>query len=146
MTLFGSICSCLVSNIVHKISVAKLMFSDSKHASTYIQKYNKALLCYNICRSLLASRLLYDFCPIPALYVKIPDLYADIFLFGFYYANNLRGQVPVGCLRSVSNDSVRVIRRRGGRAGERWRRKLLRKCACVIILTCNLLRRSEARS
>ena len=82
----------------------------------------------------MASQYLSDLCPIPALfakiaafyakvsalYAKIPAFYSDISLFGSHCAGNVRGQVPVGFLRSVANDDVRTMRRRGGRAGARW--------------------------
>ena len=37
-------------------------------------------MCYNICRLLLASQFMSDFCKIPDLYAKFPAFYANIFL------------------------------------------------------------------
>ena len=83
-------------------------------------RYSKALLCYNICRSLLASRFLSNFYLIPDLYAKTPAFnakitasYADIFLFVFHCAGNVRGQVPVGCFWCISNDSAHTVGGRG---------------------------------
>ena len=45
----------------------------------FIVNNKEALLCCSICRSLLASKIQSESCPIPALYAKIPDFYCDIF-------------------------------------------------------------------
>ena len=72
-------------------------------------KYNKVLLCYNLCRSLLASQFLSYFflisalyaeipalyAGIPTLYADIPDFYADTFLFDLHCAGNVHGRVPI---------------------------------------------------
>ena len=96
-----------------------------------VSKNNKALLCYNLCRSLLASQFLSDFCltlalyaEIPSFYAKIPAFYADIFIFFFRCDGNAHGQFPIVCLQSVSNDSVCMMPRQGGRAGTCWWQKL----------------------
>ena len=93
-----------------------------------------------------------DFClitdlyaKIPDFYAKIPDLYADIFLLVFQCSGNVRGCVPVDCLRSIANDSACAMRGRGGITGERWRWKPLNKYVRKIILARNLLYRAEAQ-
>ena len=48
----------------------------------------------------------YFYAEVSALYAKIPSFYADLFLFGFQYPGNVQGQVPVGCLRYLFNDSA----------------------------------------
>ena len=78
-----------------------------EHIQTINDKYeyNKALLCYNICWSLLASRFLSNLCLIPNLYYKIPAFdakmpafYANIVLFIIHYDSNVCGWVPMLCL------------------------------------------------
>ena len=103
-------------------------------------KYNKALLCYNLCRSLLASRFQFDSC-----YAQIPAFYADIFLFVFHCAVNVRDQVPVDCLWSIANDSARDARTRGEGSGTLVAKKL-RECAHGIILARHLLPQFGSRS
>ena len=66
----------------------------------------ESLLCYNPCQSLLASRYLADFFP-------IPPLYAYIFLLVFQYNCNGHGRFPVNFLSSVANDGAPMMRRRG---------------------------------
>ena len=51
---------------------------------------------------------------------SIPDFYVDIFLFSLQCAGNVCGWVYLGCLRSVANDSLHTMHRRGGRVGARW--------------------------
>ena len=108
-------------------------------------KYDKALLCYNICWSLLASQLMSNFCPIPDLYAKVPDFYADIFLFMFHCDGNVRGQVPVDCLWSVTNDSARDARTRG-EGGFMLLAIFLCECSREIILAWNLLRWTKSQT
>ena len=58
-----------------------MSIGDIFHAPSPIFKlYNKAILCYNLCGSLLASQFLSNLFPIPALYTEISDFYDDIFL------------------------------------------------------------------
>ena len=105
---------------------------------------NKSLLCYNLFCSPLASQLMSGFCPIPALYVKIPTFYADIFLFRLQCASNVCGWVTIGCLRSVSNNSVHAMREILGSSVACWWRNILREYTHKIILERNLLRQAEA--
>ena len=93
----------------------------------------------------ISVQFLSDFCPIPGFYTKIPAFYTDIFLFAFCCAGNVCDWVPVDCLVSVSNDSVREMRGEGGRAGaHRWQ-KLLSEFT-QLFLARNLLRQAEAQS
>ena len=105
---------------------------------------NKSLLFYNLLFSPLASQLMSGFCPIPALYVKIPTFYADIFLFRLQCASNVCGWVTIGCLRSVANDSESVMHGQGGRVGARLWWKELCECAREIIMVHNVLRQTKA--
>ena len=103
----------------------------------------KALLCYNLCRSLLASQFLSD----PYFKRRIPCFLRGYLSSVFNCAGNVRGWAPIYCLRYVAKDSSRAIRERGGgRAGScRWRKNLC-GCASEIILSRGLLRQVEDRS
>ena len=82
----------------------------------YHDKYKKALLCYSLFWSLLASRFQSDFSPIPDLYAKYPDFYTDIFL----YLPLCQQHMWVG-LRILSpfvaKDSARMMRKWGEEGG-----------------------------
>ena len=58
-----------------------------------------------------------QFFRIRALYAKIYDFNADIFLFVFHCADNICGWVPIGCLWFIYNYSVRKMSGRGGGGG-----------------------------
>ena len=87
-----------------------------------------------------------DFRPIPALHTQIPSFYANICLFGFHCANNVRRQVPVSRLQSAANYDTHEMRGRGGRVGACWWQFVLCECSREIILAHNLLRQAEAWS
>ena len=84
--------------------------------------------------------------PIPALNAKIPNFYANIFLFVFHCASNVHDWVPVDSIQYISNDKTRAMSGRGGRAGSRWWWCFWRECANKIILWRNLLRQVKAKS
>ena len=87
----------------------------------------------------LASQILSIFCP-------IPDLYTDIYIFGFHRPGNVCGKVLVGRLQSIANDSTREMHGCGGGGRGHIGGKKMLKCALKIILARNLLRQYEARS
>ena len=79
------------------------------------------LLCYNLCRSLLASQFLSGF---------IPCFLRRYLSSIFHCAGNVHGWVPIYCLQSLANDSARAIHVQGG-GGDgscRWRKQL---CGCA---------------
>ena len=58
-----------------------------------------------------------QFFRIRALYAKIYDFNADIFLFVFHCADNIRGWVLIGCLWFIYNYSVCAMRGLGEEGG-----------------------------
>ena len=113
---------------------------------TILDIYNKAILCHNLCRSLLASWFLSDLWPIPAVCVYIHPLYIDIFPFVFYCSGNVRVQVSVDFIWSLANDSMHAMCEKGGKTGSCWWRLFLHEYVCGIIMERNLLCQDEARS
>ena len=81
-----------------------------------------------------ASQFLSILCPIPSLYAKISAFLRQTpcylrlntcFLrqclsFWLHCSCNVCGWVPVGCLWSISNEGVHVMRGREERVGARW--------------------------
>ena len=61
----------------------------------------------------MTSQCLLDFYPIPDLYAKIPDFYADIFLLSSIVAVTYV-IVPVYCLYSVANNNASAMHGLGG--------------------------------
>ena len=104
-------------------------------------------MCQSPCRSFLDIRFQSDFCLILALYTKSPAFYADIFPPSSFVTVTC---VLVLCRLSlfVALESVRVMHKWEGVGGAQpcWQRKILRGCACKIIMVRNLLRQSEAHS
>ena len=99
--------SCKIINLITWVKYREL------HLIFHIQ-YNKVLLCYNICRSLLASQFMSYLCLIPVLYAALPDFYSNILFPYFYCAGNVCGQVLVDYIISVANDILCMMRGRGG--------------------------------
>ena len=108
---------------------------------------NKALLCYNLCQSLLAFQFMSDLCLFPALYTKLPDFYDDLFLLSCPVpATYVCGWVSIDYLWSIANNTACTMRGRGGRSGPyRWK-NVLRGYGGKIVLARNLLRQAEAWS
>ena len=76
----------------------------------------KALLCYNLCWSLLASRFLSD-CVWSLLYMSNSLLFTPNFPSVVHFSGNVQYTtclVPVGCLWPVAKDSARAMRKWGG--------------------------------
>ena len=126
------------------INCGPIYFSQFKDFSILLNK--NLLLCYSLRWSLLTSRFHSDFPLIPALYAKPPAFYADIFL----CISLCRQHTWLDLCRLPSvcgqRERVRDALTRGGRAGSRRWRKILRGCAHKTILAQNLLRQSEAWS
>ena len=80
---------------------------------------NKALLCYSLCRSLLASRFLSD-----------PWFLRQYLSSVFHCDGNVHGRIPVDCIRSVANYSIHAMLgwRGGGHIGGK---KIVRVCVCT---------------
>ena len=101
---------------------------------------NKALLCYNLCRSLLASQFLSSF-------FLIPDFISQYLSSVLHFSGNLCGWIPVGYLGFVSkNGAVRDMQSRGWMMGSWKGQRNLCRCLCDIILPRNLLCQAEAQS
>ena len=90
----------------------------------------------------LASLFLSDFCPISALFVKIPGFYADIFLFIFHCSGTLWSGAPRMYLGHSQWQRAHNARKRGGGLVE----KRLCECAHKIILEHHLLHQDKVRS
>ena len=125
------------------INCGPIYFSQFKDFSILLNK--NLLLCYSLRWSLLTSRFNSDFPLIPALYAKPPAFYADIFL----CISLCRQHTWLDLCRLPSvcgqRERVRDALTRGGRAGSRRWRKILRGCAHKTILAQNLLCQSEAQ-
>ena len=50
-------------------------------------------------------------------YAEIPAFYANIYIFIFHCTGNIRGQVTIVCLQSLTNDCVCAMHWQGGKAG-----------------------------
>ena len=111
----------------------KMRFCDARHQQDLY--YKKTLLCYNLFQSLLASQFLSD----PYFIRRIPSFILWYLCVVFHCSVNLRIRVPVVCLRSVAEGSVRTLHDRGGEGEVVQAANFLCRCACKIVLDRSLL-------
>ena len=86
--------------------------------------YIKALLCYNLCWSLLAYRFLSD----PCIIRQVPLFLRPYLSSVFHCAGNVRVRVLVVFLRSVAEDSTHIARSRGEGEVKQVVKKFARVC------------------
>ena len=104
------------TNFIHRKYKPKIYFSlfghDGKFTS-FKQWYKKALLCYNICWSILTSQFLSDTIFILRISIFILLYLCDV----FHRAVNVPVQAPIYCLWFVAKDSESTMRDQGGEGG-----------------------------